>query len=308
VNDGEEAAVGDGQARPSWVDDELFPFASRFLEVHGHRVHYVDEGEGPTLLLLHGNPTWSFVYRDVIARLRSGFRCVALDYPGFGLSEAATGYRFLPEEHAGVVAAAVEQLDLTDVTVVLHDWGGPIGVAAAARAPERYAGLVVGNTWAWPVKGDLHFEVFSRTMGGLVGRALVRRLNLFVNAMIPAGHRRRRPTAAEMAHYRAAQASPERRQASAVLPQQIVGGRRFLAEVQAALPSVEHLPALIVWGEGDIAFRDRERQQWEELLPRSTTVRLPGVGHYLQSDAPHEFAEAIDRWHASLDDAERSGR
>ncbi|MDQ4093086.1 MAG: alpha/beta fold hydrolase, partial [Actinomycetota bacterium] len=86
--------------RPGWVDEELFPFESRFAELDGHLVHYVDEGSGPIMLMLHGNPTWSFVYRDVIRSLRSRFRCIALDYPGFGLSEAAAGYRYSPEEHA----------------------------------------------------------------------------------------------------------------------------------------------------------------------------------------------------------------
>src|SRR5262249_2744327 len=96
--------------RPAWVNDELFPFESRFLELDGHVVHYVDEGSGPTLLLLHGNPTWSFEYREVIRALRGQFRCVALDYPGFGLSSPRPGYRYLPEEHAQVVTAFVDAL------------------------------------------------------------------------------------------------------------------------------------------------------------------------------------------------------
>ena len=88
--------------RPTWVDDELYPFRSRFVEIDGHVLHYVDEGEGPTLLLYHGNPTWSFLYRDVVAGLCDRFRCVAFDYPGFGLSSAAAGYGFTVAEHADV--------------------------------------------------------------------------------------------------------------------------------------------------------------------------------------------------------------
>src|SRR5690625_268973 len=91
--------------RPAWVDDALFPFESRFIDIDGHRVHYVDEGSGPVLLFLHGNPTWSFEYREVIEALRCDFRCIAVDYPGFGLSRAAPGYRYLPEEHARVIGA-----------------------------------------------------------------------------------------------------------------------------------------------------------------------------------------------------------
>src|SRR4029453_5612281 len=89
--------------RPDWVSAELFPFTSRFLDIDGHWGTSVDEGTGPALLFLHGNPVWSFVYRDVIRALRGQFRCVAVDYPGFGLSSAADGYRYTPPEHAAVV-------------------------------------------------------------------------------------------------------------------------------------------------------------------------------------------------------------
>ncbi len=282
--------------RPDWVSDELFPFESRYADVDGHRVHYVDEGQGPTLLLLHGNPTWSFVYRDVISTLSGEFRCIALDYPGFGLSVPGPGYRYTPEEHASVTAGFVEQLDLHDITLVVQDWGGPIGLSVAERGRHRFDSLVVANTWAWPVNGDLHFELFSRTMGGLVGRELIRRLNLFVNLTIPAGHRRRRITATEMAHYRMPLSTRSRRQASAVLPQAILASRAFLEEVASGLDAVRALPALIVWGDADVAFRDRERRRWQELLPNNTDVTLVGAGHFVQSDAPDEFAEAIRSW------------
>jgi haloalkane dehalogenase len=189
-------------ARPDWVDDDLFPFESHFVEIDGHRVHYVDEGAGPTLLLLHGNPTWSFLWRDVITALRADFRCIALDYPGFGLSTAKPGYRYLPEEHADVVTGFVDALGLDGVTLVGQDWGGPIGLAAAQRRPGTFDRLVLANTWAWPVNGVLHFEAFARIVGGLPMRILVRQFNLLVNAFIPTGHRRRTPTAEEMSHYR----------------------------------------------------------------------------------------------------------
>ncbi|OAP26785.1 MULTISPECIES: alpha/beta fold hydrolase [Amycolatopsis] len=127
-------------ALPAWADDDLFPFTSRFVDIDEHTVHYVDEGSGPTLLLLHGNPTWSFLWRDVIRALRDNFRCVAPDYPGFGLSTAKPGYRYLPEEHADVVTGFVDALGLSEVTLVGQDWGGPIGLAAAQRARASSSG------------------------------------------------------------------------------------------------------------------------------------------------------------------------
>ena len=282
--------------RPDWVDDTLFPFESRFLDVDGHVVHYVDEGSGPVLLMLHGNPTWSFLYRQLVEQLRPDFRCIALDYPGFGLSDAAPGYGHRPGEHAEVVRGFVEQLDLRAVTLVAQDWGGPIGLTAAAADPERYAGLVLANTWAWPVDGDPHFEVFSRVLGGRVGEGLLRRSDLFVRFSLSVGHRRRRLSRLELSHYLAAQGTPERRQGSAVLPRAITEERAFLAEAEAGLDRLRAVPVLLLRGCGDTAFRDVELQRWKSLFPAATTVELQGAGHLVQSDVPEDVAVAVRGW------------
>lgn len=284
--------------RPGWVDDDLFPFESRFLDVDGNTVHYVDEGAGPTLLFLHGNPTWSFVYREVIAALRDEFRCVAIDYPGFGLSTARPGYRFLPVEHAGVTAAVIEALGLSGITLVVHDWGGPIGLAAAQQHSAAVDRLVVANTAAWPIDA-LRVQVMSHVVGGPIGRLLIRQLNLFVNAMIPAGHRLSKLSAEEMAHYRQALDSPARREGSAVFPREITGSRAFLDDVEAGLTDLAALPSLIIWGDGDIAFGSEELRRWESILTDHHTVVIEGAGHFVQSDAPARFAAAIRDWYGS---------
>lgn len=282
--------------RPGWVDDDLFPFESRFADIAGHTVHYVDEGAGPTLLLLHGNPTWSFLWRDVIRALRDDFRCIALDYPGFGLSTPKPGYRYLPEEHADVVTEFVDALGLESVTLVGQDWGGPVGLAVVQRRPDIFDRLVLANTWAWPVDGVLHFEAFSRILGSPPAGFLVRRLNLLVNAFLPTGHRRRRPTAREMTHYRRALNTPERRRASAVLPGRVLASRDFFAEIEAGLSGLAHLPTLIVWGDADIAFRPQERERLEATFPSHETVIVEGAGTYVESDAPEEFVAAFRDW------------
>lgn len=132
--------------RPSWFDDTLLPHESHWLDVDGHAVHHLDVGSGPVLLMLHGNPTWSFLHRRMIAALSDRFRCIALDMPGYGLSRAAAGFGFTAAEQSEVVRAAVAALDLRDVTVIVQDWAGPVGLGAAAADPQRYVGLVVGNT------------------------------------------------------------------------------------------------------------------------------------------------------------------
>lgn len=281
---------------PPWVPTDLYPFATRRIEVDGHDLHYVDEGSGPTLLLMHGNPTWSFLYRGIILALRDRFRCVALDYPGFGLSTAAAGYDFLPVSHARVVQAFVERLELSDYAVMVQDWGGPIGLWVAGQAPERVRALVIGNTWAWPVNGNKHFERFSGLMGGRLGRVAITRLNAFVNLMIPTGVRRKRLPRKVMTAYRRPFPTRESRLPTYLFPREIIGSRSFLAEVEAGLAGLSSKPALITWGDRDVAFRAPERERFERTFPEHRTVMLQGAGHYIQEDAGEEIARAIADW------------
>jgi len=282
--------------RPAWLDPALFPFESRALEVGGARVHYVDEGEGPPLLMLHGNPTWSFLYRGLIAGLRDRYRCVALDYPGFGLSTPPAGYGFTPAEHARVVEAVVAELDLRATTLLVQDWGGPIGLAVATRHPERFDALVIGNTWAWPIGRDPMFQAFSRVMGGPVGRRLIQQRNLFVEFFLPRNVLRRTLEPEVMAHYRGPFPTPASRRPIAVLPGEIRKSAPLLAEVERGLARLADRPARILWPDGDPAFRARQRAIWEERFPDHRTVILRGAGHYFPEDAPEEAVAAIRAW------------
>jgi haloalkane dehalogenase len=283
-------------SRPAWVDDQLFPFKSRFVELEGNVVHYVDEGSGPILLMLHGNPVWSFVYREVIAGLRDRFRCIALDFPGFGLSTGAPGYRYLAQDHAELLLSFLDRLDLSELTLVGHNWGGPFGLYAAVQRPDKFERLILSNTWAWPLNGDLTSELFSRGMRNPIGRALMTRFNLLVNYFIPSAHKRRKLSDAEMEHYRQAMPTPERRHPCAALPGELVGAREFFTDLSDHLSAVENLPTLILWADQDPIFTDKYRERLEATFPNHTTTVLRGVGHFLQSDAPAEFNQAIESW------------
>ncbi|MFN2425481.1 MAG: alpha/beta fold hydrolase [Candidatus Binatia bacterium] len=272
--------------------DGMFPFADRFVTLDGCQVHYVDEGTGPPLLMLHGNPTWSFLYRHLIRELSSRFRCIALDYPGFGLSTARPDYDFLPASHASIVAGFIRTLDLHDAFLMVQDWGGPIGFHAAGSMPERFRGLVVCNTWAWPVDDDPHFSRFSQLMGGWFGGFVIRRFNAFVNLLIPAGVKRRRIEHNVMDCYRAPFPTPASRVPTHVFPREILGSL-FLSDAGQRLQKLAHLPALILWGDLDFAFRAQERERLERLLPNYETVILHGAGHFVQEDAPQEIADNV---------------
>lgn len=271
---------------------ELYPFDSRWLESSVGRVHYVDEGSGRPLLMCHGNPTWSFLYRHVIRSLRDRFRCVAVDYPGFGLSDRPGNYRYTPREHAAVVAELVANLDLSDLIVMGHDWGGPIGASVACSDPDRVTGLVLGNTWFWPP--DRRARIFSTIMSSWpLQRAILKR-NLFVERILPAGISRKL-SAEEMEHYRAVQPTPAARVGVAELPRQITAATPFLAELAQSVPrQLGGKRAVITYPMRDTAFPAAA------VLPRLRAaftdvevVELPNAKHFFVEDAPHEVATAI---------------
>ncbi|RMH16028.1 MAG: alpha/beta fold hydrolase [Acidobacteria bacterium] len=284
--------------RPFEVPAELYPFRSRWQVVGGLPVHYVDEGEGPPVLFLHGNPTWSFLYRDVIRELRGSCRSIALDYPGMGMSgkprlHGRPDYGFTPEEHSRVVEGFVEALDLHDLTLMVQDWGGPIGLAVAARQRRRVARLVIANTWGWPAE-ELDMKIFSFLLGRFPGPLLIRYRNFFVETVLPLGvEKKERLTPAVMAAYRAPYAAPVDRRPTAVFPRAIVASRAFLADVEAGLESLRQLPAAIIWAKKDKAFRKRELERWRALFPAAPLTLIPDAGHYLQEDAPQAIAAAV---------------
>jgi haloalkane dehalogenase len=287
----------DSPDRPAWIPEDLYPFEDRYAELDGSRVHYVEEGGGPPLLLLHGNPTWSFLYREIIKGLVASYRCIAVDLPGFGLSRAAPGFAFTPAEHARVIEQLLLQLDLNDVTMMVQDWGGPIGFATATRHPERFTAFVIGNTWAWP-KADPGTQLFSRLLGGPLGSYLILRRNFFVENILANNVKLRKLSDPVMDAYRGPFPTAESRRPMHVFPREILASRPFLAEIERSLPDFADRPALLVWPTKDIAFRDPERRRWEEIFPNHRTVLLEGAGHYIQEDAPEKIVAAIRTWSA----------
>jgi haloalkane dehalogenase len=271
--------------RPGWVDSELYPFEDRWLD----GLHYVDEGDGPPLLLVHGNPTWSFTWREVIKGLRDRYRCIAPDLPGFGLSSAPAGYGFTAAEHALAIERLVTSLDLRDATLMVQDWGGPIGFAVAGRQPDRFRFYVIGNTWAWSMRDNRAARMFSGFLGGPIGRYLIVRRNFFVERIIPRATRTDLPERV-MDMYRGPFPTPESRRPVAVFPKEIIAATPWLEEVERNIPQ---RPALIVWPTNDQAFRTAERERWEAMLPDHRTVLLEGARHYIGEDAPGQITDAV---------------
>jgi haloalkane dehalogenase len=283
-------------ARPFEVDPSEYPFEDHWLPYRDGYVHYVDEGQGPTVLLLHGNPTWSYVYRDVIKGLRGECRLVAPDYPGFGMSKAPSKYGFTPQEHSDAVADLIGRLDLTNLVLVVQDWGGPIGMNYAVRNRANLRGLVVMNTWAWPA--STLQKVFSIVMGGWpIGYWLQTRRNYFAKSMLPGGiYDSNKVTDSFRKAYTDPFPTPESRRPTWIFPRQIRKARPWLADIESRLPNLADVPAQILWGtHDDPGFPLAEMARWQKYLKMHETETLDDASHSVQEDRPDRVVVSIRR-------------
>jgi pimeloyl-ACP methyl ester carboxylesterase len=271
----------------------LFDVDHKFVDLpSGARVHYVDVGTGETLLFLHGNPAWSFQWRDLIGGLRGSFRCVALDYPGFGLSSAPPGYGFTPREQSRVVEEFVDRLGLHDVTLVMQDWGGPIGLGLAGRRPELVRRLVLGNTWAWPTSTSEVRGKFSIIAGGPIGEFAQMNFNGFASFGLRNGVVRKLPEDVADVYLRPFRPL-DRRGVAAFYPGQITAASGFFAEVEAGLRRVADRRALIFWGMRDIGFPRADLERFEKTFPSHKTIELPNADHFFFEDAADQMIPEI---------------
>lgn len=283
--------------QPEWLDRDMYPFQAHYFDLPMGRMHYVDEGQGPPLLMVHGNPSWSFGYRQLIAQLSSRYRCIAPDHIGFGLSDKPASWSYRPEEQARNLAALIDHLNLSGLNLIVQDWGGPIGLSYALEQPENVRRLVIINTWMWPVANDPYYWAFSKIVGGPVGRYLIRNHNFFANTMVKmiTGDKSKL-TPAIHDHYRQPLPTPESRKGSWVFPGEITGSTAWLEHLWSRRERLVDKPVLIAWGMKDIAFREKELQRWEGLFPHARVQRFPDAGHFVQEEHGRELAGMIDQF------------
>jgi pimeloyl-ACP methyl ester carboxylesterase len=273
----------------AWRD--LYPFSSHFFALGPHRLHYLDEGAGEPLLFVHGNPTWSFYWRNLILGLRDRFRCIAVDHIGCGLSDKPQDYNYTLAQRIDDLSRLVEHLDLKGATLVAHDWGGSIGLGAVERLPSRFARIVLFNTGAFPPPYVPWRIAACRTP--LVGTGALRGLNAFARAALSMATEKPERM---MTDVRAGLLAPYDSWANRVAIDRFVRDIPFsprhptwqtLERIEAGLPALAGRPIQLIWGMRDWCFRpeclDRFLQHW----PGAEVHRLADCGHYVVEDA-HE--------------------
>jgi haloalkane dehalogenase len=289
--------------RTDWRSE--YPFASRWLSLGGTRYHYLDEGAGRTILLVHGNPTWSFLWRHVVRDLRGEYRLVAPDHVGCGLSDKPRNATYSLPVHAAHLVQLIDRLKLQKFTLAVHDWGGPIGLRAALSRPGSLERLVVFNTGAFPPP-FIPWRIRACRIP-VLGRLAVQGLNLFARAaqQMAVADPCSLSTVAR-AGLLAPYDSWSHRRAIFQFVRDIPSTDRHptwrhLEELERQLPGLRDVPIQIIWGMRDWCFRplclDRLRAAW----PHAEVHRLPDAGHWVTEEATDRTNSLIRDFLAQTD-------
>lgn len=273
-------------------------FEEHYEVIDGIRLHYVDEGSGPPILLVHCQPTWSYLYRKMIRPLvAAGYRCIAPDLMGFGLSDKPTDESaYTLGRHVELVTGLVEKLQLAGVTIVGQDWGGPVGLRYAIDHQDNVRSLVILNTLVKITPVPLLFTFVFRNGG--FSSFLVRRLDLFRKIIFRRGWPFRRPLeAGVMEQYKMPHPTAASRAGIAAFPKMIPGNDRhpnaaYISQIDSVLRNWD-VPVLVMFSDGDIAFKPTEGQRIAEMVPDGRFQVVRNAGHYLQEDAGEEIAQRM---------------
>ncbi len=277
--------------RPIWLNPAFYPFAGNYLEVESGRMHYLDEGEGVPIVMVHGTPSWSFLYRHLVRGLADSYRCVAPDQLGFGLSDKPEAFAYTPVAHAENLGRLIDKLELKDIVLVVHDFGGPIGLSYALEHPENVRALVVMNTWLWP---NASLERAGKVLGNPLGRFLYTRLNFSVNVPLQRlGFADRTVLTDELLkHYREPFPTPRSRKALYELVATIAESNGWFETLWDKRVAIADKPALLLWGMKDKLVPPSFLTRWQTMFENPETSELD-AGHFLQEEAKEQITQAI---------------
>lgn len=286
------------------VPRHLYPFDGRTFDRDGLAMHYLDEGEGDPVVMVHGNPTWSFYYRHLVEALRPTHRCIVPDHIGMGLSDKPGDdrYRYTLRSRVDDLTRLLDAVEPErPVTLVVHDWGGMIGMAWAVEHVERVERLVIMNTAAFPLPSSRAFHLPLRLTRTPVGGLLVRRFNAFAEAATRLCVTRRPMPDEVRRAYTAPYDSPAARIATLRFVQDIPlrpadPGYDIVANTAEQLHRFEETPALVLWGEKDFVFDAPFLREWERYLPHAAIHRFADCGHYVLEDATDEIVSEVKRF------------
>ncbi len=278
------------------INSEEYPFQHQFFEHKMQQLHFVDEGEGPAIIFVHGTPTWSFLYRHHIKALSQNYRCIAMDNLGFGLSQKEGTQATSIKEHSENLMALVDHLGLKDFHLVVHDFGGPIGLGMALRYPEKVKSITLFNTWLWATNMDPKVQKVDKFLKGPFGKWLYLVLNFSVKVLLKMGFSdKKKLSKSAYQHYTMPFPTKASRLSLYQIGLNLFGASDWYNQLNEQLAVLDHCPFLVLWGQKD-QFIDLEAlQRWKNTLVHKE-VHLLDCGHFVQEEQPKQSIQLLERF------------
>jgi len=280
--------------KPDWLDRNEYPFKSRYIQLEAGRMHYIDEGEGTPIVMVHGTPSWSFLYRNLIKILSKNYRCIAMDMLGFGLSDKPESWSYRPRAHAANFEQLMDHLQLKDITLLVHDFGTPIGLAYAIKHPENIKNIVLLNSWTWSLCKHHSFSEASKYLVGPLGNFLLSKLNVSTTTLVNElfGEMENVPESIRQ-HYVQALGKPEDHVEKLACARELVGASKWYEELWQQRKKIQDIPALILWGERDKLIKIEALQHWKTFFHECYVIHFEDGGHFLQEQNAEEIAHYL---------------
>ena len=280
--------------KEKWIDPSLFPFSSNFIQLKNGKMHYIDEGTGEIILFVHGTPTWSFLYRNQIKILSKKFRCIAIDHLGFGLSDKPAHFEGTPQAHAENLDEFIKKLSLNHFTLVVHDFGGPIGLSVANKYPERVDRIVLMNTWMWETKNNSEVQKIDKFINSWFGKWMYLNLNFSPKVLLKKGFFNKKLLTKNIhRHYLKVFPNKNSRLGLLKIAQSLLGSSDWYQNQWEQMDRIKNKPFLILWGMKDAFILPQYLEKWISQLTDYQLIEL-NSGHFVQEEVSQQVNKEIE--------------
>jgi pimeloyl-ACP methyl ester carboxylesterase len=276
-----------------WLDKSEYPFTSNYFDINGQKLHYIEQGEGETILFVHGTPSWSFDYRNIIKKLKTDYRCVAIDHIGFGLSDKPEHYDYTTQNHCKTLERFILDKQLDNITLVVHDFGGPIGLNFAIQHPEKIKNLVVLNSWLWSSENDPDYIKLKKVLKSPILPFLYRYLNFSPKFILPQSFGDKKLQKKIVKQYTKPFADKNQRNGALAFAKSLLNDQKWFEELWNKRNAISDKPTLFIWGMKDSIIKPHNLEKFQNGFVNSTTVKLETCGHFPQEEQPEEVISAI---------------
>lgn len=270
-----------------------YPFHPHYFHINNHALHYIQEGQGELILFIHGTPSWSFEFRNIIKSLSDKYQCIAPDFIGFGRSDKPRNFDYSPKAQSEILEKFILQKNLKNIHLVVHDFGGPIAIQTAIRHPGRIKNLIILNSWMWSQKNESHFKAKMKLLKNPLIPFLYRYFNFSARFLLPKTFGKNKITKKILKGYTAPFIRRKEREAPLAFARSLVEDQNWFDELWQKRKLISHIPALILWGMKDPTIPSSYIKKWEEVFLTSKSIKFHTSGHFPQEEQPEKVAKEI---------------